>query len=116
MKSLRTEKKKCGEGGDSSVREGNESAIPSCYEDADTRCSLGGGTGLRVLERQQGFRGLHILTESDKGEGILVSFWETEADAQASETNASYIGQMSMMSSFLYEALTPQTYEADVLA
>ena len=69
-----------------------------------------------VLERQQGFRGLHILTESDKGEGILVSFWETEADAQASETNASYIGQMSMMSSFLYEALTPQTYEADVLA
>src|SRR5215203_7504525 len=47
MKSLRTEKKKCGEGGDSSVREGNESAIPSCYEDADTRCSLGVGTGLR---------------------------------------------------------------------
>jgi heme-degrading monooxygenase HmoA len=68
-----------------------------------------------VLARQRGFQGLHILTESDTGEGILVSFWETEADTQTSESDASYIGQMSMMSSFLYGALTPQTYEANVL-
>jgi hypothetical protein len=44
----------------------------------------------------------------------VVSFWETEADAEAAETNASYIGQMSMLSSFLYEALAPKTYLATV--
>jgi hypothetical protein len=57
-----------------------------------------------------------VLTDPDKGEGIVVSFWGTEADAQASETNASYIGQISMMSSFLYEPLAPRTYEANVMA
>jgi heme-degrading monooxygenase HmoA len=69
-----------------------------------------------VLARQQGFRGLQVLTDPQTGEGIIVSFWETEADAQVSETDASYIGQMSMMSSFLYESLTPKTYEANILA
>ncbi len=69
-----------------------------------------------VLVRQQGFRGLNVLTDPEIGEGIIVSFWETEADAQASETDASYIGQMSMMSSFLQERLTPKTYEAIVHA
>ena len=69
-----------------------------------------------ILERQQGFQGLNVLSDPDTGEGIIVSFWETEDDAKASETDASYIGQMSMMSSFLYEPLTPKTYEANVLA
>ncbi len=69
-----------------------------------------------VLERQQGFRALNVLTDPDTGEGIIVSFWESEADAQASETSASYIGQMSMLSSFLQEPLSPKSYEADILA
>lgn len=69
-----------------------------------------------VLERQRGFRGLNVLPDPHMGVGILVSFWETEADAQASEADASYMGQMSRMSSFLYEPVTPKTYEADVLA
>jgi hypothetical protein len=54
------------------------------------------------------------LTAPNAGEGIIVSLWETEADAEASETTSSYIGQMSMMSSFLYESLAPKTYEVSV--
>ena len=50
-----------------------------------------------VLVRQQGFRGVSVLTDPEMGEGIIVSFWESEADARASETSASYIGQMSML-------------------
>jgi hypothetical protein len=50
------------------------------------------------------------------GEGIIVSSWETEADAKESETNPPYIGQMSVMSSFLSERLAPQTYQVDVQA
>ena len=61
-----------------------------------------------VLKEQRGFSGLQVLTDQDVGKGIIVSFWETEADAEASEASSSYIGQMSMMSSFLYEPLAPR--------
>jgi heme-degrading monooxygenase HmoA len=69
-----------------------------------------------ILERQRGFEGFQVLTDPGEGEGIVVSFWETEADAEASETGDSYIGQVSMMSSFLYEPLVPKTYEVSVRA
>jgi heme-degrading monooxygenase HmoA len=70
----------------------------------------------RVLKEQRGFNGLQVLTDQDVGKGIIVSFWETEADAEASEASSSYIGQMSMMSSFLSERLAPETYQVDVRA
>jgi heme-degrading monooxygenase HmoA len=71
-------------------------------------------TGLGpILERQRGFEGFQVLTDPDAGEGIIASFWGTEADVEASEAGDSYTGQMSMMSSFLYEPLAPKTYEVD---
>ena len=70
----------------------------------------------RVLKEQRGFNGLQVLTDQDVGKGIIVSFWETEADAEASEASSSYIGQMSMLSSFLSKRLAPETYQVDVRA
>ena len=67
-----------------------------------------------ILKEQRGFNGLQVLTDQNAGEGIIVSRWETEADAQASEANSAYIGQVSRMSSFLYGRLTPKTYEVSV--
>jgi heme-degrading monooxygenase HmoA len=67
-----------------------------------------------ILKDQRGFNGLQVLTDPSAGEGIIVSLWETEADAEASEAGSSYIGQMSMMSSFLYGPLTPKAYEVDI--
>jgi heme-degrading monooxygenase HmoA len=67
-----------------------------------------------ILEQQRGFKGFQVLTAPNADEGIIVSFWETEADAEASEATSSYIGQMSMISSFLYESLVPKTYEVSV--
>jgi heme-degrading monooxygenase HmoA len=67
-----------------------------------------------ILRQQRGFESLQVLTDPDAGEGIIVSLWEREADAEASEAGASYIGQMSMMSSFLYEPLAPKTHEVSV--
>ena len=67
-----------------------------------------------ILNQQRGFNGLQVLTDPSVGEGLIVSFWATEADAEVSETNPSYIGQMSMMSSFLYGPLAPKTYEVNV--
>jgi heme-degrading monooxygenase HmoA len=67
-----------------------------------------------ILKQQQGFKGLQVLTDPSVGEGIIVSLWEMEADAAASEIHSSYIGQMSMMASFLSEPLAPKTYEVSV--
>jgi heme-degrading monooxygenase HmoA len=69
-----------------------------------------------VLREHPGYKGLDVLTDAAAGEGLIISYWETEADAEASEASPSYIGQMSMMSSFLRERLTPRTYEASVHA
>jgi heme-degrading monooxygenase HmoA len=67
-----------------------------------------------ILKRQRGFKGLQVMTDPNAGQGIIVSLWETEADAEASEESPSYIGQMSMMSSLLYELLAPKTHEVNV--
>jgi heme-degrading monooxygenase HmoA len=67
-----------------------------------------------ILRQQRGFKGLQLLMDPSRGEGALASLWETEADAAASEASPSYIGQMSMMSSFLTEPLVPRTYEVSV--
>ena len=67
-----------------------------------------------VLREQRGFSGLQVLTDPNTGEGIIISLWETEDAAKASEASSSYIGQMSMMSSFLYGPLTPKAYEVDI--
>ena len=69
-----------------------------------------------VLKEQPGFNALNVLTDPSAGEGIIVSLWETEAEAEASEASSSYIGQMSMMSSFLYNRVAPKTYEVSVRA
>jgi heme-degrading monooxygenase HmoA len=69
-----------------------------------------------ILKEQRGFNSLNVLTDSEVGEGIIVSMWETVADAEASETSPSYINQMSMMSSFLYAPLVPRTYAVSVRA
>ena len=69
-----------------------------------------------VLREREGFEGLQVLTNPETGEGLIISFWQTEADAEASEANSSYIGQMSMMSSYLYEPLEPKTYEVSIRA
>jgi heme-degrading monooxygenase HmoA len=67
-----------------------------------------------ILKRQRGFKGLQVLTGPNVGEGIIICFWETEAEAEASEDTSSYIGQMSMMSSFLYGSPAPKSYEVGV--
>jgi heme-degrading monooxygenase HmoA len=67
-----------------------------------------------ILKQQRGFEGFQVLMDPNAGQGIIVSIWEAEVDAEASETGDSYIGQVSMMSSFLYESLAPKTYEVSV--
>jgi heme-degrading monooxygenase HmoA len=69
-----------------------------------------------VLREGRDFNGLQLLTDANAGEGIIITLWETEDAAKASEASSSYIGQMSMMSSLLYGRLVPKTYELDIMA
>jgi heme-degrading monooxygenase HmoA len=69
-----------------------------------------------ILRKQRGFNGLQLLTDPNAGEGVIITSWETEDAAKESEASSSYIGQMSMMSSFLYGRLAPKTYELDTMA
>ncbi len=46
---------------------------------------VGAAQGLApLLSQQRGFNGLQVLTDSSVGEGLIVSLWQTEADAEAS--------------------------------
>src|SRR5215204_2676098 len=67
-----------------------------------------------ILRWQRGFESLQVLTDPSTGGGSIVTRWETEADAETSEATTAYIGQMSMMSSFLHEPLVPNTYQVSV--
>ena len=67
-----------------------------------------------IMKAGRGYQGLDVLTDPEAGAGIIVSFWETEADARAAEGSPSYIARMSAMSSFLYGAVVPKTYEVEV--
>ncbi|HET7270030.1 MAG TPA: antibiotic biosynthesis monooxygenase [Rubrobacter sp.] len=68
----------------------------------------------QVLRARPGFNGLQMLTDPKTGEGIIISLWETEDAAKAGEESSSYIGQVSMVSSFLHEPLVPKTYDVSV--
>lgn len=68
-----------------------------------------------ILRSQGGFEGLQVLIDPDEGEGIIISLWETEADAQASEASPAYLGQMSRISIFFEGQLISKTYEASIL-
>ncbi len=103
---------------------GYEEAIPVYARMTNIRFSpamrtevVGVARGLGpILKRQRGFESLSVLTDPAAGEGIIVSVWQTQADAEASEAASAYIGQMSMMSSFLSGRLDTKTYEVSVRA
>jgi hypothetical protein len=67
-----------------------------------------------ILRQQRRFNVLQVLMDPRAGKGIIVSLWAMEADAEATEADPSYIGQMSMLSSYLQNPLVSKTYEAAV--
>jgi heme-degrading monooxygenase HmoA len=43
-----------------------------------------------AAQRQQGFKGLLLLTDETTNKGIAIALWETEADMAASEASDGY--------------------------
>lgn len=67
-----------------------------------------------VLEqkKQHGFKGIVLLSNRAVGKGISITFWETEADLQASDQASQYYQeQMAKVSYFFVAAPLVETYE-----
>ena len=67
-----------------------------------------------IVKTGRGGRGVDALTDPESDAGMFASFWEREAGAKVTEGNPSYVVRMNTMSSFLYKASAPKTYEAEV--
>ncbi len=50
---------------------------------------------LPILRKQQGFRGATLLADPLSGKGMSLSFWEHEADLEATEANGLYQDQLA---------------------
>ena len=67
---------------------------------------------LPEARQQPGFKGALGLVDRSSGKAISISFWQTEANAQASGVSSSYgQAQMAKIASLLAAAPLIETYE-----
>jgi heme-degrading monooxygenase HmoA len=69
-----------------------------------------------LAKEQPGFMNLLALTDSDDGEVVLISLWETEGDLQAGEDNGYYEDQIGKLSTILDGRAMRENYTVDTLA
>ena len=72
------------------VRKGDEHPVPSGNESGGNQCRSGFGTD---FEAAAGFCRPSGADGPNAGEGLIVSLWETEADANASEATPRLLGR-----------------------
>jgi heme-degrading monooxygenase HmoA len=65
-----------------------------------------------AAQRQQGFKGLLLLTDETTNKGIALALWETEADLVASEaSNGYYSVQIARGAHFFAEPPVREVYQ-----
>jgi heme-degrading monooxygenase HmoA len=50
--------------------------------------------------KQKGFKGMCLMVDRDTGEGLNISYWNSEEDALASESNLYYQEQVALFLPF----------------
>ena len=63
---------------------------------------------------QRGFRGVLVLTDNETDEGYSISLWETEDDAQESESSGIYQKQIAKLGGLLAEVPVRKIYEVSI--
>jgi heme-degrading monooxygenase HmoA len=53
-----------------------------------------------AAKKQKGFRGIHLLVDRKTGNGMAISYWESEKDALANEKSLYYQEQVARFISF----------------
>lgn len=69
-----------------------------------------------LAQEQRGFKSLLALTDSDDGEVIFISLWETEDDLRAGEDSGYYEDQIGKLSAVLDGRALRENYTVDNLA
>ena len=77
-----------------------------------------------TLQKLPGFKGVYVLTDQNTGEGLGISFWETEQDAKAldqsvaplREEGAREVGATAAPTSKVYEVTDAGAHPDEVLA
>jgi heme-degrading monooxygenase HmoA len=67
-----------------------------------------------ALKEQQGFRGVLVLTDNEADEGYSISLWETEDDAEESESSGIYRKQIAKLGGLLVETPVRKIYEVSI--
>lgn len=69
---------------------------------------------LPAAREQEGFRGTWMLTDPDTGEGLSISFWNSEDDMHASEESGFYHRKLGELEAFFTSTPVRKHYEVSV--
>jgi heme-degrading monooxygenase HmoA len=64
-----------------------------------------------AAKEQEGFRGALMLTDPDTGEGLSISFWNSEDDMHASESGGFYHRKLSELDDLFISTPVRKHYE-----
>jgi heme-degrading monooxygenase HmoA len=67
-----------------------------------------------AAREQEGFRGALMLTDPDTGEGLSISFWNSEDDMHASEASGFYPRKLSELDDLFISTPVRKHYEVSV--
>ena len=69
-----------------------------------------------AAKEEQGFKGALMLTDSDTGEGVSISLWESEEDMHASEARGLYPRKLDELDALFISTPVRKHYEVSVQA
>jgi heme-degrading monooxygenase HmoA len=69
---------------------------------------------LPVIKAQPGYQGVYLFTDRASGNGVSITLWTSEADAQAYETSGIYRQLVAKLASNFAAPPTLATYDVSV--
>ncbi|HEV2461941.1 MAG TPA: antibiotic biosynthesis monooxygenase [Ktedonobacterales bacterium] len=83
-------------------------------ETVDASIALYQGEIVPVIKAQSGFQGVYLFTDRATGNGVSLTLWASEADAQAYETSGTYRQLVAKLAPNFASAPTLATYDVSV--
>ncbi len=80
----------------------------------DEAVTLFAESAMPAARTQKGFKAMYLLTDRASGKGLTISFWESEADANANEQSGYYQEQINKFKDLLAAPPTRESYEITV--
>ena len=67
-----------------------------------------------AAKQQKGFRGIHLFVDRNTGNGMAISYWDSEKDALAKEKSLYYQEQVARFITFFAQQPIREGYEVVV--